>query len=200
MQRPRRGARWTAERDLDDAERAPSARRDRPAGAAARHHRRRPADAAQAQRGNLRIEAADGRPGPRSCRVRARAAGRRRRRGRGRPQRRWPTRAGWSRWCTNLVSNAHKYGRPPYTLRVRAAERPGVRVASTSSTTVRACRRSSATSCSTSSPAPRAPRERHRPRPVRRPHARQAQGGTVGYAPRPGGGAVFTLTLPARPR
>ena len=27
-----------------------------------------------------------------------------------------------------------------------------------------------------------------------------AQGGTVGYAPRPGGGAVFTLTLPARPR
>jgi len=98
----------------------------------------------------------------------------------------------------NLLSNAHKYGQPPIVLRTRpSAEHPdllcidvedhGIGVsAEFQAQLFREFSRASGTACAGTGLGLHVVRS-----------LAKAQGGTVSYADAPGGGAVFTLTLPA---
>ena len=98
----------------------------------------------------------------------------------------------------NLVSNARKYGRAPYTLRVRTAADPAYVCIDVSD-------RGPGRPRGVPRPAVRRvhPRRGHhrrgrRPRPVRRAGARRGPGRDPSTTPTtPDGGAVFTITLPA---
>jgi len=98
----------------------------------------------------------------------------------------------------NLLSNAHKYGRPPIVLRTRSsAEHPdllcievedaGTGVPAEFQTQLfREFSRASGTAAAGTGLGLHVVRT-----------LAQAQGGSISYAPAPDGGAVFTLTLPA---